>query len=432
MYPRLPAILRLDAFRNLWLGQAISQLGDAFYYVAFMYMVQKVTGSGAWVGAVGALESLPFLIFGPYAGVVADRIDRRRIMLVSDLVSGATLLLFGLSILAFGKPMLWTLLAVPFILSTVRVFFMPAKSAAIPTVVPNEELTRANALSMTTQNLMPLMGLALSAGILGLLYKLSPTFFYISIAVVNSFSFLGSAVFIRRLPELLPARKGGEPTHAIADLKEGVAYLRQRHDLKVFTALLTVFRLFVAPFFVVYLAANDQWFGGKPETITWFEFSFFAGMVTGSAFAGRIPVLHPTRWFGACLAVVGLSVGAMAFSPSIGLFVLWNVIAGLVIPLGDIPMMTYMQRSVPDAFRGRVSAVRDMIATGIMPIGMSLAGVMVDKAGLVVSFLIMGGGMTLACLYGFLDSRYRNVTTPEEAVDKPAETSPEPSVAALG
>jgi DHA3 family macrolide efflux protein-like MFS transporter len=346
-------------------------------------------------------------------------------MLASDLVSAVALFAFGLSIVAFGKPPVAALLIVPFLLSSVRVFFMPAKSAALPALVPANALMSANALSMTTQNLMPMISLGLTAGVLSILYKLSPALFYTSTVGLNAISFLGSALFIARLPAVLPDRsalalsKTVEEPNAWADLKEGLRYLRGRHDLLVMTALLAVFRLSVAPFFVVYLAANDRWFGGKPETVAWFEFSFFVGMVAASSYAGRLKPKHPARTFCVGLAVVGVTVAAMGFSPNFWLFVLWNVIAGLAIPIADVPITSYVQLTVPDAFRGRVNAVRDMIATGVMPIGMGLAGVLVARTSLLAAFLTMGVGMTLACLYGLLDPRFRDVEMPETETKAP-------------
>jgi len=425
-------VLRIRAFRDLWLGQAISQLGDAFYYVIFMFMVKQVTGSVAMVGYVGALEALPYLLLGPYAGVLADRIDRRKIMLLSDVLSGLTLTVFAVVLATGSKPPVWLILTTPFVLSSVRCFFMPAKGAAIPAVVPANHMLAANSLSMTTQNLMPLIGLAFSAGVLSNLYTLSPQWFYFGAVALNALSFFLSAVYIGRLPAILPDRKDAHETHPLTDFREGLGYLRRRHDLVVLIALLAVFRLMVSPFFVVYLAANDQWFGGKPGTIAWFEFSFFAGMIVASAAMMRANPKRPARWFCWGLATVGATVAAMAFSPVFWLFVLWNLLAGFGVPAADIPINTYMQMSIPDAFRGRVNAVLNMIATGVMPIGMVLAGAMVQRYGLVAGFLVMGVGMMVACLVGLLDPKFRDVEMPRpdeegNADDEPTEVKNPPS-----
>lgn len=406
-------ILKIRAFRDLWLGQAISQLGDAFYYVVFMFMVKKVTGSDEMVGYVAALEFLPYLLLGPYTGVLADRIDRRRIMLWSDLVSGGALLVFAGILLVQATPPAWLLLTMAFLLSSFRCFFMPAKSAAIPALVPEDKLLVANSLSMTTQNMMPLIGLGVSASVLGVLYAGSPKWFYFITIMLNAASFLGSAAYIYRLPKIIPDRDMAEASDPMKDFKEGLGFVAKRRDLTVLIALLTVFRLMVAPFFVVYIAANDAWFDGKPQNISWWEFSFFSGMIIASYFAGKLTVKRPGLWFSYGLATVGVTVAAMAFSHNFWLFVLWNVIAGLAIPPADIPINTYLQISVPDAFRGRVNAVTSMIANGMMPLGAAVAGVFVARFGIAAGFLTMGIGMILACSIGLIDPVFRSIQMPE-------------------
>jgi DHA3 family macrolide efflux protein-like MFS transporter len=361
------------------------------------------------------MEMLPYLLVGPYAGVIADRIDRKRIMLLSDVCSAIALLVFSIFVfLLDGKPPVWSLLAIPFVLSTMRCFFMPAKSAAIPNLVPQELLMKANALSSATFNVMFLVGLGLAAGVIGQLFDVAPRMFFVLILALNAVSFLGSAAFIAKLPQIVPDRSKADEQHPWEDFKSGLRFIRDRHDLKVLTVLLAAFRLGVAPFFVVYIAANKEWFGGRPQTLTWFEFAFFAGMVLGSVFVGKFKARRPTVAFSAMLATVGVMVGLMGFCQNFVGFVLLNFITGILIPFGDVPIITYLQVSVEDAFRGRVNAVREMIATGVMPIGMVLAGTMLHKLGLVPSFMVMAAVMLVAALSGMLDKRYRRVEMPEE------------------
>src|SRR5262249_9673205 len=157
------------AFRRLWIGQAVSQFGDAFYGLLFLFMVDRLTGSPALVGVVGALEALPFLCFSPLAGVLADRLGRRELMLCTGPCRAGVLLALGGFLLVHTRPPLVLLLVTPFLLSLINVFFAPAKSAAIPSLVPTDRLMEANALSTATQSLMPLLGLGLSGSVLGLL-----------------------------------------------------------------------------------------------------------------------------------------------------------------------------------------------------------------------------------------------------------------------
>jgi DHA3 family macrolide efflux protein-like MFS transporter len=422
-------VLRIRAFRDLWLGQAISQMGDSIYYVAFMFMAQQVTGQFAMVGYVGAMEMLPFLLIGPYAGVLADRIDRKRIMLLSDLTSAAALVGFAIMVEAYhGRPPAWSLLVIPFALSTMRCFFMPAKSASIPRLVPAELLVKANALSSSTFNFVGLAGLAIAATVIAKLYELSPQNFFAVLLLINSLSFVGSAVFVAKLPALVPDRGTAEIRHPIEDFKSGLRYIRGRRDIKIFILLLTIFRMGVAPFFVVYVAANKEWFGGKPQTLMWFEFMFFAGMIIGSLIGAKMKVRRPTMVFSLELMLVGIFLSGMAI-PSLPVFIGCNLICGLVVAAGDIPMTTYLQSSVEDGYRGRVNAAKDMVTTGVMPIGMVLAGLMLKEIGLQRSFLIMGAVMTLSGVVGFIDRRYREVQMPEAAL---AESDPSLSVQVSG
>jgi MFS family permease len=112
---------------------------------------------------------------------------------------------------------------------------------------------------------------------------------------------------------------------------------------------------------------------------------------------------------------VGLFVLAMAFSRQFWPFLLWNVACGLVIPFVDIPMMTWKMTAIPDEFRGRFNSLNSMLQMGIMPLGMCLGGIMVDKLGLVAMFILMGGAMFLAAISGLLDREFRNLSLPTQA-----------------
>jgi len=101
----------------------------------------------------------------------------------------------------------------------------------------------------------------------------------------------------------------------------------------------------------------------------------------------------------------------MAFSKNFYLFVFWNLLAGLGVPFADIPVRTWMQATVPDAFRGRINSVYTMLQAGVAPVGLCLGGLLVAKAGIELAFVVMGGGMALAAFTGLLDRGFRNLET---------------------
>lgn len=383
-----------------------------------MFMVSALTrGNMAMVGFVGAAEALPFLLFSPYAGVLADRIDRRRIMLLSDVLCASLLVVLGLVVLTNASPPVWTLFASAFGISTIRSFFLPAKSAAIPALVPAELLLKANSLSLATQNVMPVIGLGFSALVMGALFTLSPQWFFFGTIVFNAASFLGSAWFIALLPAIRPDREDAQEKHPLIDLREGLRYIRGRHELMVLLVLSLFLNLSISPFFVVYMAANRSWFGNQPQTLALFEFFFFTGMIGGSLLVGKSNIRRPGLGYIWGLAIVGAAVAAMSFSRSFAWFCAWNVLAGLALPYGQIPLSTYLQATVPDAFRGRVNSTLTMISMGTQPVGMSLGGFMLNALGLVKSFLAMGIGMGGVALAGLLDGQFRGMRLPGRAAE---------------
>ncbi len=409
-------LLQVAAFRNLWLGQAISQLGDSLYYLVFLFMVDRLTGDPKMVGIAGVAQTLPFLLLSPYAGVVADQADRRRILLAADLLSAATLLAFAVLVWRNASPHPWMLIATGAVLSCINVFFAPAKGAAIPQVVPPAFLPSANALSMATQNLMPMIGVAISGTALAALYVLSPRYFFLSAILLNALSFSLSALFIGRLPQLLPERialSAGKAAQAIQDLRDGFVYLQGQSVLRTMLLLNFLVQLSIAPFMLVYVQVNREWFGGEYVSLAICEVSFFVGVVLCSIFIERLRVDRVGLAFIGGMAAVGVTVIFMAVSKTVALFAFWNLVAGLAFPFAQIPMTTYVQRIVPGALQGRVNSVLAMSGWGIQPIGIGLGSLLLAKIGPAGLLAFMGAAMTLAAGGGLLVRTFRRATLAE-------------------
>ncbi|MFQ3587394.1 MAG: MFS transporter [Fimbriimonadaceae bacterium] len=404
--------LRHKPFRTLFVAQCISQLGDAFYYVIFMFMVAKITGRNDTVGVIGALETIPFVVFSLYAGVLADRKDRRKLIVGADLASFSILTGFAAYLLFDAEPPFWLMCVTVLMLSISTAFLLPSRSAAVPQLVPRSMLLKANALLATARNIMPLFSLALSATVLAALYAISPQMFFLAAVSLNALSFLISAIIGARLPKLVPERTESV-RHPVTDLREGVRYIRGRRELVTLLILSMALNLFIAPFFVVYVAVNNAWFGGLPQTLAWFEFLFFAGMIAGSLAVARSGIRRVGVGYAVGLGIVGACVALMAFSPTFWLFALWNIVCGLALPFAQIPLSTFIQATVPNHFQGRVQSALMIAGGSVMPIGQLLGGTMVQYVGLVASFLVMGIGMVVAGAVGLLDGPFRRASLPE-------------------
>jgi len=400
------SVLAIPDFRQLWLGQAVSQLGDAIYFLIFMFMVDRITGNPAMVGYVGAIQSLPYLLLGPYAGVIADRVDRRRVMLFADITSA--ILLGGLAawLIVDPTPPIALVFVTAGSLSLVNVFFAPAKSAAIPRLVPTDRLMEANALSAATQNAMPILGLAFSGTVLGLLFQVAEDWFFFAAVTANALTFLVSAGYIARLPRIRPDRPDGPP-QAWADTRDGFRYVRRHPILLSVLASSALMNLAISPFFVVYVVINRQWFDGQYSTLAAIDLAFFVGMVATSLYIGRHPVHRTGIAYLLGLGGSGLCIVAMAFSPHFWPFLLWNLLCGFILPYAQVPLSTYLQLSVPDAFRGRVNAAVSMVSHGVVPVGAALAGMVLQRIGPVSMLLMIGAGFALSGVVAYANPRFR-------------------------
>ncbi|HKS10432.1 MAG TPA: MFS transporter, partial [Pyrinomonadaceae bacterium] len=155
---------RNRSFRQLWLGQVVSQMGDWFDTIALYTIILNLTGSGRDVGLLLVARFLPSFLFGPLSGVVADRFSRQRIMIVTDILRALVVLGF---LFVRTPDQLWIVYVLTVFQLGLSTFFEPAKTAAIPSIVEDRELVAANAISSVTWSVMLTLGAAIGGLITG-------------------------------------------------------------------------------------------------------------------------------------------------------------------------------------------------------------------------------------------------------------------------
>lgn len=400
-------------FRTLFLGQTISVLGDGFYFISFAFMVEKVTGQPKYVGYNLFWETLPFVLLGPFAGAIADRIDRRKIVLASDLACG--ILIGSLSLLTYfvPRPPVEIFFLISALMGSVRVFFHPAKNAAIPRLVPDDLLEDANSVNGAVSNLMPLISLAVTATVLSAIYEKQPQWFFVLATGLNSLSFLVSAYFVAKLPPIVPDRSDVHETSALQDAAAGVSFLKTRADLAMYLGLVMITHLSMSPFFVFYVASNKEWFGGKPRFIAFCEAIFSLGMVLSSLAVPKFKIRKVgLAWILAVIAL-GLSIAVMGLSKHEFPYLFWNFACGLFLPFAILPMNTYIQRTVPDEYRGRYNSLSTIVSSAAYPIGGVLGAQLLSGMGLQGGYYGMGIAMSIGALLGFLSAPFRTSLLPE-------------------
>ncbi|MGA9772178.1 MAG: MFS transporter [Blastocatellia bacterium] len=372
-------------FRRLWLGRLISQTGDWFNSVALFTLLLNLTGSGEAVGLVLIIKLLPQFFAGPFAGVVADRFNRKTIMIVADVMRGFLVLGF----LFVRRPdQVWIVYLIAALEIIVSSFFEPAESAAVPTIVSRDELVSANALSGATWSVTLAFGAALG-GVVTDLFGRDTAF------VIDAITFFISAAFIQttRIPALSGRAVSGDKrlsfadATGITDLIEGARYLKSN------------------PHVCALLFVKSGWGlgGGVLLLLTIFGKQIFPLGRDGSASIG---LLYAARGTGALIGpiiarwITSDSPRTLRRAITVAFFVaglfylLFAGAPGLIFALifiigahagGSIQWVfstTLLQLAVPNRFLGRVFALEMALLTLSMSVSTYLTGWGIDHAGL--------------------------------------------------
>ena len=410
MFPGSHA-LKHQGFRNLFWGGVTSQFGDAVYYLVFLFYARKVTGSDLTVAFVAAANGLPFLLVGPWASVMADRVDRKRIMMFADLSSMAIMVAVAVAALVTGGLTAPTIIATAFVLTTVNSFFSPARGASIPRLVPPEDLQAANGFLISSIQVMQLLGLVLSVTVIGVIETIAPTLFLPITALINAATFGVSAWFCSRLPSLIPEREAEKP-HVWQDLKDGFNIVRKDPVMRVALPLNAVLNGIISGWMVTYIAANEKWFGGRYWTIGLVEASFFLVILVFGIMASKKPLGRPGKLFAIGWLWCGVCVIPMAWATHYPLYLFLNAVCGIAFPASWLAISQYQQTAFPDAVRGRVRGAWETVWGASQPIGVLFIGPSLAYLGVGPTYLWMGIVITVVSAASLLLPSFRRAKMP--------------------
>jgi MFS family permease len=420
------------AFRRLWLGTMLSRTGSAMTSFAITLQVYDLTRSTAAVGGIGVAMFIPLLLITLPGGTLADRVDRRRLVLavaVGQIVLSAVL--FALA--TFGGASLWALYALVTIGAAFSAVSAPAQQTFIPRLVPKEQLGTAMALNRIVFQVVLIAGPAL-AGVLTGWTGLRGCY------LADVASFAGALWAVGRLPAMPPVRPPvsanstasaasadsadggdvGQSRSGLALTLEGLAFIRRTPAL-CGAFLADVNATFFALPVSLFPAINAARFGGNPRTLGLFMTAIGVGGLVSAVFAG--PLKHATRHglvMLACVAVWGGAFAVFAVAPSLWLTLLALAIAGLADTFTVVVRGIIVQEATPDEFRGRVNAADFLVGAGGSELGSLEAGLVGSWTTPAISAL-SGGLLTVfgvlaigAALPGF--RRYRSaIPAPEPA-----------------
>lgn len=380
----LSLLRRRPAFARLWVAEVISLGGDWFTLIALALVVARAGhGSGLALGGLMAVQLLPMVVIGPWSGVLVDRVDRRRLLIASDFARVA--IVAGLALAADGGP-LPLVYGLAFLHFAVATVFEPGRAAILPSVVAEPELVAASTLSSVTWSVMAALGGVLS-GILVAVLGVRAAF------VVDALSFLASGLLIASIPASGVRRVVAHGSDGLA-LRDGLLLLRHA-PVVLATLLVKAIGGITAVEATMALYATRVFPIGRDGALTlglgWAAFGL--GAVLGPLALNRLDdgsLSRLRRFIAVGTALIAAGLFTLSFAPHVLVFGAAVLLRGA----GGSTNWTYstvlLQRSVPDAMRGRLFAL-ELGASHLSAIVFSLLwGSLVDRVGLRETVLLAG------------------------------------------
>lgn len=368
------SVLRHVHFRNVWIAAFVSNVGSWMELIGVQLLMAKLTGELRMAAYLGAAQMLPILLMGLLGGLVADRVDRRRLLIWTQImlmaVAGCVALASALLPHEGSRVLPWVLIGLGGINAVIMSFNMPAWQVLTPRLVPRAELTKAITLNGIQFNLARVVGPALGGVVM---HATGPT----PLFIINTLTFVGVVVAVWFTPPApAPTRDGRKPWEQLWSAA-GFLY-RNRGPLAVFMAMV-VSSMFAAPLVRLLSQFVLDAYGERKDSVEsiagWMLAVQGVGAVTGGLALRWLPRWYPKHHFiPMAISGLGVCITAFALNP-----LLWPGY-GIMFFVGVFWIWSFnqtwaaMQNLVPDAIRGRVMAIANTASFGATALGVLLGG----------------------------------------------------------
>ena len=369
-------------FKVLLTSQAISALGDAVTFTALPLLVLALTGSGLMMGIVGALGMLPDLVFGMVAGALADRGDRRRMMLLADLGRAALTALIPLSAL-LGGPTMAVILIVVAPMSVLRALFIAGYSASVPILVGRSELGRANSIFEAIYSFGFIVGPAI-AGLLATTIGPGPTL------AIDAASFALSGLAIAFMRRDLRAPSDRPPASLAADIREGIDFIVGHPVLRSMILFWGLVAITTAPLVTTLAVHITRDLGYDATVLGLILAAYGIGTVAGALLTARASRRPVAPFMLGGTFAIGILLIVVARAEAVAVLLAAAALAGIAQSLVFLTYLTARANYAPDALLGRVGSTARTISLGLQPIGMLAGGLLIDLTSGSTTIALMG------------------------------------------
>ena len=394
--------------KNIYLfltGQFLSGITSMVVQYAIIWYLTKATGSATILSFATLLGMIPMVVLSPFVGPFVDRWNKKTVLIVTDLIVAVFALLLAIvGTVATDFP-LWLVFVSLFMRAVAQTFQMPVIQSILPTMVPEQELTKVNGQLGMVQSANFIIAPALGA----FLFSAMPMNLLILLDVLGSVFGVGLLAFVT-IPKV---SSQGEKIHLLADTKIGLRKLVENKGLWYITIIGAAFTLIFMPAASLYPLMTMNYFGGTVGQAGLIEVIYAAGMLIGGTVIGLFgnwkDRMKPIFF---AYLVIGLTIGASGLLPGTSggfvAFVVLNALAGFATPYFNTLLMAMIQQSFEPAYLGRVLGVLNSLMSITGPFGLIVAGPLSDHIGVEKMFLIAGVGTLICGVISYLIPVSRN------------------------
>jgi MFS transporter, DHA1 family, staphyloferrin A biosynthesis exporter len=374
--------LRHRDYRYLWVGTMFMSAGQWIQQVTLGWLLYDMTGSSILLGVLNGLRSLPFLVSGPIAGVAADRMDRRRLLLSSQVLLLITACVMG-SLVVSGLVQVWHLFVFTLITGVAWSFNQPLRQTLVPSVVPKSDLMNAIALSSLGFNMTKVLAPSLG-GLLIAWFGAGGNFF------VQSATYAGvlAMVYMMRVP---PGAAPATQQSMFSSMREGLSYVWSHPVVMALLGSSLVMQIFAMPYQTLMPVFQKDVLGTGPEGLGMMMAAPAGGAVLATVLLASVANIVRRKGLLTMggLFLMGCALIAFSQARSLPLAMLALVGVGSCQMLVMVTTMSMVQSIVPDELRGRVMSIA-MLDRGLTPLGALMAGIMTSFIGAPVTVSLMG------------------------------------------
>ncbi|MCM1988780.1 MFS transporter [Oceanirhabdus seepicola] len=357
-------------FFLLWQGQLVSAFGDVIYSIALGFWIMQKTGSTALMGTLVAVSSIPRIVISPFAGVLVDRWDRKKLIVLMDFLRGVAILFVAAAAL-LGHLQIWMVFAAGIIISSCSAFFNPSISSSMPDIVPKSKLVKANSAMNIVYTGSSLIANPLGGILFNILH--APIMF-----LVNGVSYIFSA-FTEMFIHVPKIERENVENDFWREFKDGFRFIWNFKGLKKLVTAACGLNFFANMAFVLLIPFFQKTPGLGSGKYGFAMSALSIGSVLGMLFASSIDVPYSKRYimYSICGLLFPLVMAAFPFMPYILMLCLLFV-GGFTNAIINVYIGATTQIVVPQNMRGKVSALMSTLLMGLTPISMAFGGVLAE------------------------------------------------------